>query len=168
MNGVKLYQNLLSWLITGSIFSILYVIPLIILFKNTFSTRVDPYLYYSNAFLFWILMTVHIVHLISFGMHIAAYFSKRKFLYFIVCEMTLYRIYMFYNDDNFCSCFCGYYFVNYIYCFIFSLWQFDARKIFLHYSIFWYNFTKHVIVQIIWGSKYIWNTMYVLNLIFLT
>ncbi|KAF7399046.1 hypothetical protein HZH66_006943 [Vespula vulgaris] len=80
MNGVKLYQNLLSWLTTGCIFSILYVIPLIILFKNTFSTRVDPYLYYSNAFLFWILMTVHIVHLISFGMHIAAYFSKSVFV----------------------------------------------------------------------------------------
>ncbi|XP_035743056.1 phospholipid-transporting ATPase ABCA1-like [Vespa mandarinia] len=84
MNGVKLYQNLLSWLTTGCLFSILYVIPLIVLFKNTFSTRVNPYLYYSNAFLFWILMTVHIVHLISFGMHIAAYFSKPVFVIIIL------------------------------------------------------------------------------------
>lgn len=79
MNGVKQYQNLLSWLIVGIIFSIFYIVPIIILFKNTFSGNVDPYLYYSNTFIFWIILTAHIAHLISFGMHIAAYFSKRKF-----------------------------------------------------------------------------------------
>ncbi|KAI4504278.1 hypothetical protein M0802_000749 [Mischocyttarus mexicanus] len=84
MNGVKLYQNLLSWLTTGCIFSIFYIIPLIVLFKNTFSTRVDPYLYYSNALLFWILMTIHITHLISFGMHVAAYFSKPVFVVIVL------------------------------------------------------------------------------------
>ncbi|XP_043500226.1 ATP-binding cassette sub-family A member 7-like [Polistes fuscatus] len=84
MNGVKLYQNLLSWLISGFIFSIFYIIPLIILFKNTFSTRVNPILYYSDAFLFWILMTMHIIHLISFGMHVAAYFSKPVFVVIIL------------------------------------------------------------------------------------
>ncbi|KAK2576776.1 hypothetical protein KPH14_005420 [Odynerus spinipes] len=84
MNGVKLYQNLLSWLITGCIFSIFYVIPIIVLFKNTFSTQVDPYLYYSNPFVFWLLMTIHVVHLISFGMHIAAYFSKPVFVVIVL------------------------------------------------------------------------------------
>ncbi|XP_076395704.1 phospholipid-transporting ATPase ABCA3 isoform X2 [Megachile rotundata] len=80
MNGVKHYQNLLSWLITGVFFSIFYVVPIIILFKNTFSKNVDPYLYYGNSFIFWLLFTVHIAHLISFGMHIAAYFSKPRFV----------------------------------------------------------------------------------------
>ncbi|CAK9811271.1 Phospholipid-transporting ATPase ABCA3 [Anthophora quadrimaculata] len=80
MNGVKTYQNLLSWLITGTVFSILYVVPVIILFKNTFSGNVDPYLYYSNAFIFWLVLTIHVIHLISFGMHVAAYFSKSYFV----------------------------------------------------------------------------------------
>ncbi|XP_015178503.1 PREDICTED: ATP-binding cassette sub-family A member 1-like [Polistes dominula] len=84
MNGVKLYQNLLSWLTTGCIFSIFYIIPLIVLFKNTFSNHVNPYLYYSDAFLFWILMTIHIIHLISFGMHVAAYFAKPVFVIIIL------------------------------------------------------------------------------------
>ena len=78
MNGVKEYQNLLSWLVTGIVFSIFYIVPIIILFKNTFSEKVDPYLYYSNTFIFWLILTMHVGHLISFGMHIAAYFSKRK------------------------------------------------------------------------------------------
>ncbi|CAL7939781.1 unnamed protein product [Xylocopa violacea] len=80
MNGVKHYQNLLSWLITGTAFSILYIIPMIILFKNTFSGNVDPYLYYSNTFIFWLILTTHVAHLISFGMHVAAYFSNPRFV----------------------------------------------------------------------------------------
>nr|XP_034183985.1 retinal-specific phospholipid-transporting ATPase ABCA4-like [Osmia lignaria] len=80
MNGVKHYQNLLSWLITGILFSIFYIVPIIILFKNTFSGNVDPYLYHSNTFIFWLIFTVHIAHLISFGMHVAAYFSKPRFV----------------------------------------------------------------------------------------
>lgn len=79
MNGVKEYQTLLSWLVIGVIFSIFYVVPMTVLFKNTFSVNVEPYLYYSNTFIFWLILTVHVTHLISFGMHIAAYFSRRKF-----------------------------------------------------------------------------------------
>ncbi|XP_076173170.1 ATP-binding cassette sub-family A member 17 isoform X2 [Ptiloglossa arizonensis] len=80
MNGVKQYQNVLSWLITGVLFSIFYIVPIIVLFKNTFSGNVDPYLYYSNTFIFWLILTAHIAHLISFGMHIAANFSKPRFV----------------------------------------------------------------------------------------
>nr|XP_033321242.1 retinal-specific phospholipid-transporting ATPase ABCA4-like isoform X1 [Megalopta genalis] len=80
MNGVKQYQNLLSWLITSILFSIFYIIPIIVLFKNTFSKNVVSYLYYSNTFIFWFILTMHVAHLISFGMHIAAYFSKPRFV----------------------------------------------------------------------------------------
>ncbi|XP_076762980.1 ATP-binding cassette sub-family A member 17 [Xylocopa sonorina] len=80
MNGVKHYQNLLSWLVTGTVFSIFYIIPIIILFKNTFSGNADPYLYHSNTFIFWLILTAHIAHLISFGMHVAAYFSNPRFV----------------------------------------------------------------------------------------
>lgn len=78
MNGVKLSYNLLSWLITGILFSILYVVPITILFKITFSANVEAYLHYGNGFIFWLIFTTHIGHLITFGMHIAAYFTRRK------------------------------------------------------------------------------------------
>ncbi|XP_018306221.1 ATP-binding cassette sub-family A member 1 [Mycetomoellerius zeteki] len=80
MNGVKLVYNLLSWLITGILMSTIYIIPIIILFKNTFSDNVEAFLEYGNAFIFWLLFTAHIAHLITFGMHIAAYFSKPRFV----------------------------------------------------------------------------------------
>ncbi|XP_031838095.1 ATP-binding cassette sub-family A member 17 isoform X1 [Nomia melanderi] len=80
MNGVKHYQNLLSWLITGILFSIFYIVPITVLFENTFSDNVEPYLHYSNSFIFWLILTVHVAHLISFGMHVAAYFSKPRFV----------------------------------------------------------------------------------------
>ncbi|XP_012538072.1 phospholipid-transporting ATPase ABCA1 [Monomorium pharaonis] len=80
MNGVKLAYNLFSWLITGLLVSTVYIIPAIILFKNTFSQNVEAYLQYSNGFIFWLLFTTHVAHLITFGMHIAAYFSKPRFV----------------------------------------------------------------------------------------
>ncbi|XP_029158875.1 LOW QUALITY PROTEIN: retinal-specific ATP-binding cassette transporter-like [Nylanderia fulva] len=85
MNGVKMAYNLLSWLITGILFSIIYTVPIIILFKNTFSTNVEAYLQYGNAFIFWLVFTAHIGHLITFGMHIAAYFSKPRFVTIALC-----------------------------------------------------------------------------------
>ncbi|XP_076644769.1 phospholipid-transporting ATPase ABCA3 [Halictus rubicundus] len=80
MNGVKQQQHLLSWLITGVLFSSFYIIPIIILFKNTFTKNVEPYLYYSNTFIFWLILTIHVAHLISFGMHVAAYFSNPRYV----------------------------------------------------------------------------------------
>ncbi|XP_011251490.2 retinal-specific ATP-binding cassette transporter [Camponotus floridanus] len=80
MNGVKLSYNLLSWLITGILCSILYVVPITILFKITFSTNVEAYLHYGNGFIFWLMFTTHIGHLITFGMHIAAYFTRPRFV----------------------------------------------------------------------------------------
>ncbi|XP_032690164.1 phospholipid-transporting ATPase ABCA1-like isoform X2 [Odontomachus brunneus] len=81
MYGVNLFYNLLSWLTTGILLSNLYIIPTIILFKNSFN-KIDvlAYLHYGNAFIFWLLFTANIAHLISFGMHIAAYFSKPRFV----------------------------------------------------------------------------------------
>ncbi|OAD58503.1 ATP-binding cassette sub-family A member 3 [Eufriesea mexicana] len=90
MNGVKPYQNLLSWLIAGIVFSIFYIIPMIILFKNAFFPNVDPYLYYSNTFIFWLILTAHVAHLISFGMHVAAYFSKPRFV--ITILLIIYNV----------------------------------------------------------------------------
>ncbi|XP_033219462.1 retinal-specific phospholipid-transporting ATPase ABCA4-like isoform X2 [Belonocnema kinseyi] len=78
MNGVKNYENLLSWLMSGLFFSILYILPRLILFKISFS-QATPYLYFGNIFLVGVMHYVHIVHLLAFGYHIASYFSKSTF-----------------------------------------------------------------------------------------
>ncbi|XP_014485767.1 PREDICTED: ATP-binding cassette sub-family A member 1-like [Dinoponera quadriceps] len=81
MNGVKQFYNLLSWLFIGILFSNLYIIPIIALFKTTFNKGVVvAYMHYGNGFIFWLLFTANIAHLISFGMHIAAYFSRPRFV----------------------------------------------------------------------------------------
>lgn len=79
MNGVPNYLNLLSWLVSGLIFSVTYVTCLIFLFNCAFTTSVHPYLFYGNSFLFWIVLIFHVGHLITFGMHISSYFSRRKY-----------------------------------------------------------------------------------------
>lgn len=79
MNGVKTYQNLRSWLISGLLFSVFYVVPRLILFKISFSSQSLPYLYYGNIFLVGIMFFAHVAHLLSFGIHIASYFSKSIF-----------------------------------------------------------------------------------------
>ncbi|XP_011879850.1 PREDICTED: retinal-specific ATP-binding cassette transporter-like [Vollenhovia emeryi] len=96
MNGVKLAYNLFSWLITGILFSSIYLIPTVILFKNTFSANVEAFLEYGNGFIFWLLFTTHVSHLITFGMHVAAYFSKPRFVTIVlailyVAALSLYE-----------------------------------------------------------------------------
>ncbi|XP_066601076.1 phospholipid-transporting ATPase ABCA3-like [Prorops nasuta] len=89
LNGIKLYQNLLSWLVSGLMSSTLYLIPITVLFKNTLSSNVEPFLYYGNSFLFWLAMTIHIAHLLAFGYHIAAYFSKPRFVTVVLMIINL-------------------------------------------------------------------------------
>ena len=87
MNGVKNYQNLLSWFISGLLFSIVYITPLLILFTNAFVSDVEPYLYYGNVFIVAIMLIAHVAHLIAFGMHIASYFSRCKAFNNFHCEV---------------------------------------------------------------------------------
>ncbi|XP_051153055.1 phospholipid-transporting ATPase ABCA1-like [Leptopilina boulardi] len=79
MNGVKTYQNLRSWLISGILFSIFYVVPRLILFKISFSSKTLPYLYHGNILLVGIMFFAHVAHLLAFGIHITSYFSKSIF-----------------------------------------------------------------------------------------
>lgn len=79
MNGVPTYMNLLSWLVSGLMCALVYVTLTIMSFKFLFHTKLPPFLNYGNVFIVWLLLMMHVAHLITFGMHIAAYFAKRKF-----------------------------------------------------------------------------------------
>lgn len=76
MNGVSNGLNLLSWIISGLIFmSISCVLPMIILLITSTGDAL-PYLNYGSPFIMWLVLTFHVAHLLAFGVHVSAYFSK--------------------------------------------------------------------------------------------
>ncbi|KAL7306039.1 hypothetical protein TKK_0001504 [Trichogramma kaykai] len=94
MNGVSDRLNLFSWLLSGLIFmSVSCIIPSIIFLVFSFGHAV-PFLYYGNIFIIWLVWTLHVAHLLSMGIHLSGYFSKRQFIMFgllimIVGSMSL-------------------------------------------------------------------------------
>lgn len=79
MNGVPNYLNLLSWLLSGLVISFFYTVPIVLLMA--FYTAEDdpiPFIQYGNPFIFWLLLTLNVAHLITFGMHVSAYFTRCK------------------------------------------------------------------------------------------
>lgn len=76
MNGVSKCQNAFSWLLSGSIFSVLYITPIaLVLTMYPFSTM-EAYFVNSNFFLVWLFLFVHIAHGIAFVSFIASLFSR--------------------------------------------------------------------------------------------
>ncbi|XP_043287897.1 phospholipid-transporting ATPase ABCA1-like [Venturia canescens] len=76
VNGVKNHQNLFSWLISGVLFSTVYLSPIIVMLKYDILPNIVPYLIYGNSFIIWLVLTVHACHVIAFGMHVTAYLWK--------------------------------------------------------------------------------------------
>ena len=76
LNGIKFHINLCSWFVSGILYSLFYTTIIIIVMTEAFSY---PILLYGNSFIIWIFLFFHVAHLIAFGMHIAAYFSKCKY-----------------------------------------------------------------------------------------
>ncbi|XP_014230700.1 ATP-binding cassette sub-family A member 1-like [Trichogramma pretiosum] len=80
INGVPNFLNLLSWLVTGILLSLFYIIPIVIVVNFTSSHTALPFLYYGNTFILLMILLFNITHLITFGMHISAYFTRPLFL----------------------------------------------------------------------------------------
>lgn len=89
VNGVKNIQNLFSWLISGAMFSVVYLAPIVIMLKYFLPPTLLPYLLYGNSFIVWFLLTIHTCHVIAFGMHITAYFWKPSHGVFLVFMVTV-------------------------------------------------------------------------------
>ncbi|KAJ8686324.1 hypothetical protein QAD02_022118 [Eretmocerus hayati] len=80
MNGVSNYLNILSWLVSGLTFSLSYITIIVVLFNFSFTTSVHPFLHHGNSFILWLVLLLHVGHLITFGIHIASYFSRPLFM----------------------------------------------------------------------------------------
>ncbi|XP_025602069.2 phospholipid-transporting ATPase ABCA1-like [Athalia rosae] len=76
MNGVKTYQNFLSWLITGISFGALIVAPITVAVKVPFSSDQSAFWEYSNGVIIWIALWFNFVQCYTFCMHLASYFSR--------------------------------------------------------------------------------------------
>lgn len=78
VNGVRNVQNLLSWLISGVMFSVVYLAPIVIMLKYFLPPMLLTYLTYSNGFIVWIVLTIHVCHIMAFAMHTTAYLWRRE------------------------------------------------------------------------------------------
>lgn len=78
VNGVKNHVNLLSWLVSGALYSTMYLLPMVMILKHFMPPTVVPFLSHGNAFLVWLALFIHICHVIAFGFHLSSYFWKRE------------------------------------------------------------------------------------------
>ncbi|XP_058807202.1 uncharacterized protein LOC131673316 [Phymastichus coffea] len=81
MNGVPNHLNLLSWLVSALIFSMLYITPITLLL-TLYTTEDVPmsFIHYGNPFILWLLLVLNVAHLVTFGMHVSAYFTRSLFM----------------------------------------------------------------------------------------
>ncbi|XP_058807201.1 ATP-binding cassette sub-family A member 17-like [Phymastichus coffea] len=80
MNGVPNYLNLLSWLTTGIIFSLLYIVPVVFILCYAATEQSTRFFEYANSFIVFLVLTLNVAHLIAFGMHVSAYFTRSLFM----------------------------------------------------------------------------------------
>ncbi|XP_015588178.1 ATP-binding cassette sub-family A member 1 isoform X2 [Cephus cinctus] len=73
--GVRSYQNLLSWIISGMMLGTVYISLVVVELKLPLFTDM-AYLQYGNGFLLWLALFLNLAHWIANGLHIGAYFSK--------------------------------------------------------------------------------------------
>lgn len=74
LNGVPKHLNLFSWLFSGLILAIFYIILAVASAKIVIS-QLGNYWQFEGSVIFWLVLVTHAIHLIAFGMHISAYFS---------------------------------------------------------------------------------------------
>ncbi|XP_014205582.1 ATP-binding cassette sub-family A member 3-like isoform X2 [Copidosoma floridanum] len=97
MNGVSNALNLLSWLISGSVFVIVFcIVPITVLINFTTGGAI-PYLNYGNSFIVGLALSVNIVHLFAYGMHVSAYFPTSLLIMFgiLFCSCGIMVVQMF-------------------------------------------------------------------------
>ncbi|KAK0162596.1 hypothetical protein PV327_006362 [Microctonus hyperodae] len=76
VNGVSNRLNLLSWFVSAAIWSTSYLMPIVLILKHFMPPTVLPFLMYGNPFLLWLILFIHILHLLAFGLHLSSYFWK--------------------------------------------------------------------------------------------
>ncbi|XP_048510196.1 phospholipid-transporting ATPase ABCA3-like isoform X2 [Athalia rosae] len=76
MNGVKSYQNFLSWQVGGMLFSIVPLFAITVLLKLSFASGQKAFYYHSDWCIIWLALFLNSAHLHAFCLHVASYFSK--------------------------------------------------------------------------------------------
>ncbi|XP_044010225.1 phospholipid-transporting ATPase ABCA3-like [Aphidius gifuensis] len=76
LNGIKDWMSLLSWLVTGVIWNFLLLIPIVLMLKFSWVPESNAFMEKGNPVLIFMAFSLHIVHLLCFGYHVASYFNK--------------------------------------------------------------------------------------------
>ncbi|KAF7992262.1 hypothetical protein HCN44_001587 [Aphidius gifuensis] len=84
VNGVKNQTNLLSWLVTGAIWSTSYLLPIVLLLKFFYPPHVAPFLDHGNPFIVWLALLLQTIQTFCFGYHLSSYFWKPSYGVFAV------------------------------------------------------------------------------------
>lgn len=105
MNGVPNYLNLLSWLATGMIFSLLYTVPIILILSLAADEGSREFIEYGSPFIVWLVMALNIGHIITFGMHVSAYFTRCMYNSINYISIHTLRVLIDFNFDNFSALF---------------------------------------------------------------
>ncbi|KAF7990497.1 hypothetical protein HCN44_000302 [Aphidius gifuensis] len=89
LNGIKNWMNLLSWLVTGVIWNFLLLIPIVLMLKFSWVPESNAFMEKGNPILIFMAFSLHIVHLLCFGYHIASYFNKLVTSISFLCSIRI-------------------------------------------------------------------------------
>ncbi|XP_063977334.1 uncharacterized protein LOC135162614 [Diachasmimorpha longicaudata] len=76
VNGVTSKMNLFSWFTSAALFSILYLVPFVIIMEHFAPRYMVSFLTHGNPFITWMMLFFNFCHVLSFGYHLSSYFWK--------------------------------------------------------------------------------------------
>lgn len=76
MNGASAAESLLSWIVSGVVFDFLFVVLPTIYMAGTTYNGERIFFYHGNVLVIGLMFLVHLSHLLTFGLHVSAYFTK--------------------------------------------------------------------------------------------
>lgn len=88
VNGVKTWMNLMSWLVTGVIWSIVYLLPIVLLLRFSWHSDETPFLACGNSLVLFLALLMLGINNFCFGYHLSSYFRTRKFIFIFFIQVN--------------------------------------------------------------------------------
>ncbi|XP_046753811.1 phospholipid-transporting ATPase ABCA7-like [Diprion similis] len=89
MNGIKSYQNFLSWIACGMVFSIIIVSLITAMVKLNLWSHQKPFYYHTDWCIIWLALFFNLTAIYVFCLHMATYFSKTWLTQIVATALSL-------------------------------------------------------------------------------
>ncbi|XP_015521738.2 retinal-specific phospholipid-transporting ATPase ABCA4 [Neodiprion lecontei] len=89
INGIKSYQNFLSWIACGMVFSIIIVSSITTIVKLNFRSDQKPFYYHTDCCIIWLTLFINLTAIYAFCLHLATYFSKTWLAQLVATTVSL-------------------------------------------------------------------------------